>query len=447
MRRTICRAQWGQKNPSRLTLKQELVAHRPGMSRYILALLCVLSVIALFPRAEARERYAAFVADMETGEVLHARRADAERYPASLTKMMTLYMLFEALERGEVSLDDMITASSEAASRPSSKLGLRAGQAISVETAIRALIIQSANDVAVAVAEHLQEDEARFAAVMTLRARELGMTNTVFRNASGLPDAAQHTTARDIARLAYALHQDFPQYYAYFGETRFRWNGVTHRNHNSLVGNQAGVDGLKTGYIRASGFNLAASAERDGQRIVAVVMGGASASVRDAHARELIEAAFSALHARSEGRMLAAMNMPRLNPVREQEILTAELTSLPAQTAQGSAPGAPAARVELADLSAPSPRPFIPAETPEGWSVQVGAFTSQAAASARLESIAMMGLHALLTDAQARVEPLERNGRQLWRARYAGLDGERARSICQRLEASGESCFAVPPAA
>jgi D-alanyl-D-alanine carboxypeptidase len=420
------------------------------MSRYILALLCVLSVLALTSRAEASERYAAFVADMETGEVLHARRADAERYPASLTKMMTLYMLFEALEAGEISLDDAITASAEAASRPSSKLGLRAGQTIRVEDAIRALIIQSANDVAVAVAEHLDEDEARFAALMTLRARELGMTNTVFRNASGLPDPAQHTTARDIARLAYALHEDFPQYYHYFGETSFRWNGTTHRNHNSLVGHQAGVDGLKTGYIRASGFNLAASAERDGHRIVAVVMGGASASVRDAHARELIEAAFSAVHARSEGRMLAAMNMPRLNPVREQAILTAELSALPAQTAQGSAPGAPAAQVELADLDAapqPRPRPFIAAETPEGWSVQVGAFTSQAAASARLESVAMMGLHSLLGEAQARVEPLERNGRQLWRARYAGLDGDRARSICQRLEASGESCFAVPPSA
>ena len=218
------------------------------MSRFILVLLSVLSVFALTARAEARERYAAFVADMETGEVLHARRADAERYPASLTKMMTLYMLFEALESGQVALDDTITASAEAASRPASKLGLRAGQTLRVEDAIRALIIQSANDVAVAVAEHLHEDEARFAAVMTLRARELGMTNTVFRNASGLPDAAQHTTARDVARLAYALHQDFPQYYGYFSETRFRWNGVTHRNHNSLVGRQHGVDGLKTGY-------------------------------------------------------------------------------------------------------------------------------------------------------------------------------------------------------
>ncbi len=424
------------------------MAHLARMSRFILVLLSVLSVFALTARAEARERYAAFVADMESGEVLHARRADAERYPASLTKMMTLYMLFEALESGQVALDDTITASAEAASRPASKLGLRAGQTLRVEDAIRALIIQSANDVAVAVAEHLHEDEARFAAVMTLRARELGMTNTVFRNASGLPDAAQHTTARDVARLAYALHQDFPQYYGYFSETRFRWNGVTHRNHNSLVGRQDGVDGLKTGYIRASGFNLAASAERDGHRIVAVVMGGVSASVRDAHARELIEAAFSALNARSEGRMLAAMNMPRLNPVREQEILTAELTTLPAQTAQGSAPGAPAAQVELADLdAAPRPRPFTPAATPEGWSVQVGAFTSQAAASARLESVAMMGLRSLLGEAQARVEPLERNGRQLWRARYAGLNGDNARSICQRLEASGESCFAVPPAA
>ncbi|WP_439636838.1 serine hydrolase [Oceanicaulis sp.] len=415
------------------------------MARILLFLVCALSVIALAPRAEASERYAAFVADMQTGEVLHARRADALRYPASLTKMMTLYMLFDALERGEIVLDDSITASSEAASRPASRLGLRAGQTLTVETAIRALIIQSANDVAVAVAEHLEGDEARFAEVMTARARELGMANTVFRNASGLPDARQQTTARDIARLAYALHRDFPDYYAYFSETRFRWNGVTHRTHNTLVGDQPGVDGLKTGYIRASGFNLAASAERDGHRIIAVVMGGASASVRDAHARELIEAAYSAINARSESRMLAALNMPRLNPVREQEILTAELSTLPAQTAQGSAPGVPAARVELEPLD--GLRTYSAPETPSDWAVQVGAYTSQAAASARLESVAMMGLHTLLGDAQARVEPMQRNGRQLWRARYAGLDGSRAQSICQRLEASGESCFAVPPAA
>ena len=415
------------------------------MARFLIVFVCALSMFALAPRAQASERYAAFVADMQTGEVLHARRADALRYPASLTKMMTLYMLFDALERGELALDDPITASAEAASRPASRLGLQAGQTLTVETAIRALIIQSANDVAVAVAEHLEGDEERFSEVMTTRARDLGMANTVFRNASGLPDARQQTTARDIARLAYALHRDFPQHYAYFSETRFRWNGVTHRTHNTLVGNQAGVDGLKTGYIRASGFNLAASAERDGHRIIAVVMGGASASVRDAHARELIEAAYSAINARSESRMLASLNMPRLNPVREQEILTAELSTLPAQTAQGSAPGVPAARVELEPVG--EPRTFSAPETPSGWAVQVGAYTSQAAASARLESVAMMGLHTLLGDAQARVEPMQRNGRQLWRARYAGLDGSRAQSICQRLEASGESCFAVPPAA
>ena len=411
------------------------------MMRVLLTLLMLAALTAVLPGgALGQERYAAFVADMQTGEVLHARRADAPRYPASLTKMMTLYMLFEAIERGELELDTEITASAEAASRPASRLGLDEGDTIRVEDAIRALIIQSANDVAVAVAEHLGGDEAGFAASMTERARALGLQATVFRNASGLPHPQQRTTARDIARLAYALERDFPQFYPYFSETRFRFGGVTHRSHNTLVGAVDGVDGLKTGYTRASGFNIAATAERDDRRLVAVVMGGASAAVRDAHARELIDAAFTALNARSEGRVLAGLETPRLNPIREQALLTAELADAPAQTAMGSAPAvAPAVRVEMADLGVESPGR-------SGWSVQVGAYTSRAAASARLESVAMMGLHELLADAQAKTEPLQaRNGRQLWRARYTGFDADRARAVCARLEANGEACFAVAP--
>jgi len=423
------------------------------MKRLSALLLAASCLIAQPEKASAQERYAAFVADMQTGEVLHARRADAARYPASLTKMMTLYMLFEALESGELSLTDQMTVSSEAASRPASHLGLSAGDTISVEDAIRALIIQSANDVAVVVAEQLAEDEAAFAEAMTQEAQTLGMRQTLFRNASGLPDARQQTTARDMARLAYALRRDFPQYYDYFSETRFRWGRVTHRSHNSLVGQFEGVDGLKTGYIRASGYNIAVTVERDEQRLVAIVMGGASASVRDAHARELINAAYTALDARSEGRMLAALDMPRLNPVREQEILTAELTTLPAETAMGSAPGAEPARVVLAEpqaLREPTHVTFgsqaseLPSQ-PGGWSIQVGAYASQEAASARLESVAMMGLQNHLGTARAHTEAVSRNNRQLWRARYVGLTGSAAQSICTHIQASGDPCFTVPP--
>ncbi|KAA5804995.1 D-alanyl-D-alanine carboxypeptidase [Alkalicaulis satelles] len=396
------------------------------------------------------ERYAVFVADMETGEVLHARRADAPRFPASLTKMMTLYMLFEAERDGRITLDDMLPVSAEAASRPASRLGLAEGAEIRAEDAVRALIIASANDVAVVVAEHLGGTETAFAEAMTERARRLGLTATTFRNASGLPDPLQRTTARDMARLAYALQRDFPERYHYFAETRFAWNGRSIPSHNTLVGNMRGVDGLKTGYIRASGFNVALTAGRHERRLVAIIMGGASPAVRDAHARELLEAAFATLDARDQGRLLARLDVPRLNPIREQELLTAELAGLPGRTEQGSARSAPPVRVELADadsLAAPAaPAPEISVlSLPRGWSIQVGAYGSEAAARARLETVSAMGLEDLISGARYAPEPLERGATRLWRARFAGLDVDAARAACARLQARGEACFTVAP--
>lgn len=406
-------------------------------------LLAILLAAALTSESRA-DRYAAFVADMETGEVLHARRADAPRYPASLTKLMTLYMTFEALEAGELVLDDVLTASAEAASRPASDLGLAEGDTLSVEQAIRALVVQSANDAAVVLAEHLGEDEALFAAAMTERAGALGLTSTLFVNASGLPDTRQRTTARDMARLAYALRRDFPQYWSYFAETTFVWNGRTHHNHNTLVGQVAGVDGLKTGYIRASGFNVAATAERDGRRLIAVIMGGASPAVRDAHARELIEAGFTALTAREEGRRLASLDVPRLNPIREQEILTAELSGQLRPAAMGSAgPAAPPAQVVFEDPASAEPALLLGT----GWSIQVGAYGSRAAAMARLETVADMDVNQVLRQAEPVTAALSSNGRALWRARFSGLDADQARAACASLESRGEACFTVAPGA
>jgi D-alanyl-D-alanine carboxypeptidase len=404
-------------------------------------IILIFAALALLSApARAADRYAVFVADMDSGEVLHARAADAPRHPASLTKVMTLYRLFEALEAGEVALDTPLTVSAEAASRPASHLGLREGETITVENAIRALIVQSANDVAVVVAEHFADDEAAFAADMTERAVELGLTDTVFRNASGLHDRQQRTTARDMARLAYALRRDFPQYAPYFAETRFTWNGVTHRSHNSLVGRMDGVDGLKTGYIRASGFNIAVTVERNDRRLVAIVMGGARPAVRDAHARELIEAAYSTLAARDEGRLLATLNAPRLNPVREQRIMTAELAGQLRPAAMGSAASAPAVQVVFEDA------PSIDAPPPGAWAIQVGAYASEAAARARLETVAMMGVHDTIAAADHVAQPLQAGGRRLWRARFAGLGADQARAACARLEARSEPCFTVPPA-
>ena len=233
------------------------------------------------------DKYAAIVVDANTGRTLYASSADDVRYPASLTKMMTLYMLFEALDSGRVSKSTQIPVSAYAASRPPSKLGLKAGQSIDVESAINALVVRSANDIATAVGEYLGGSEAAFAAAMTSKARSLGMTRTSFRNASGLPDPGQQTCARDMARLGMALRQRFPHHYRYFGQQEFAYAGRRIRGHNKLL-ETGGVDGIKTGYIRASGYNVVTSVNRDGKQLIVAVMGGSSANERNAHVRQLI---------------------------------------------------------------------------------------------------------------------------------------------------------------
>ena len=253
-----------------------------------------ITAAVLAPVAHA-EKYAAIVVDADTGEVLHARNQDDPRYPASLTKVMTLYLLFDAIDAGDVSLKDKIKVSRNAAAQPPSNLRLKAGDTITVEEAIYALVTKSANDVAAAVAEFLGGSERKFAAMMTDKASELGLANTTFRNASGLPNTAQLSTARDLAILADALLDNHGDYYHYFQNQRFSWGGMTYKSHNNLIGSVDGVDGIKTGYTRASGFNLMTSAERDGRRVIAVMLGGASAKSRDAHVTELVESAFAAL--------------------------------------------------------------------------------------------------------------------------------------------------------
>ncbi len=235
------------------------------------------------------EKYAAIVVDANSGRVLYEDNARQPRYPASLTKMMTLYMLFEAMDGGQVNAMTTIPVSAYAAARPPSKLGFKKGESIDVRSAILALCVRSANDVASAVAEYLGGSEERFAAMMTAKARSLRMRSTTFRNASGLPDAEQQTTAHDMAILAMSLRKRFPHYYHYFSNREFAYAGKVIRGHNDLLGRVAGVDGLKTGYIRASGFNLATSVGRGGRRIVAIVMGGKSAAIRNEHMEQLIE--------------------------------------------------------------------------------------------------------------------------------------------------------------
>lgn len=239
-------------------------------------------------RPISSDKYAAIVIDANSGRTLYSASADQVRYPASLTKMMTLYMVFEALDSGRISTSTRIPMSAYAASRPPTKMGIKPGGSIDVDNAIKALVVRSANDVATAIGEHLGGSEAQFAANMTARARSLGMTRTVFRNASGLPDAGQHSSARDMALLGMALKRRFPHHYGYFSTRSFTYAGKVVRSHNKLL-ETGGVDGIKTGYIRASGFNVVTSVNRNGKRLIVTVMGGESANGRNAHVRALIE--------------------------------------------------------------------------------------------------------------------------------------------------------------
>ena len=252
-----------------------------------------VEAVSYAPAATAVAKgYSELVMDMATGAELSSLNADAPRYPASLTKMMTLYLLFEEVSSGRYSLSSPLTVSARAAGQPPAKLGLKAGSTITVEQAARALAVKSANDVAVAIAENLAGSEAAFARTMTAKARAMGLSRTRFVNASGLPDPSQVTTARDMAKLGRALKTRFPQYASYFRARSFAFNGRTYRATNNLLGKVNGVDGLKTGYISLSGYNLVATARRGGRQRLVVVMGGKSEGARDTQVTRLLEDSF-----------------------------------------------------------------------------------------------------------------------------------------------------------
>ena len=286
-------------------------------------------------------RYAAIVVDAKTGKTLHEASADSLRHPASLTKIMTLYMLFEQLEAGKIKLSTPMEVSEEAASQAPTKLGVRPGQTLAVEDAIKALVTKSANDAAVVIAEALAGDEDSFAKQMTRKARALGMNKTIYRNASGLPDGEQVTTAREQALLGLAIQEHFPRHYRYFSLTSFSYHGRAMRNHNRLLGRVHGVDGIKTGYTRASGFNLVSSVRRNDRHIVAVVLGGSSGGQRDARMRSLIDGHI-ALASATTTTKIAAVTAPeeiRVAPkLAAAASVPATLTAPTAKPVAGSAP-------------------------------------------------------------------------------------------------------------
>ena len=266
----------------------------PGLTSRLFAFVFSVSFalaigVSLYATPAQAATYAGLVMDAKTGKILYSHRGDATHYPASLTKMMTLYLLFEAMDAGKVSKSTRIHVSKHAASMQPSKLGVRAGGSVSAEQAILSLVTKSANDIAAAVAEHLGGTESKFGEMMTTKARALGMKSTTFKNASGLPNSAQVTNARDMAILGLALQDHFPSYFPYFSKRSFTYGKLTMGNHNRLLGVVKGVDGIKTGYTRASGFNLVSSVNTDGRSIVAVVLGGQTSKSRNAQMVKLIK--------------------------------------------------------------------------------------------------------------------------------------------------------------
>lgn len=269
------------------------VVHRFRVAVVVAAVAVIVIPLAVASPSRAGD-YASLIMNAANGDVMYSVDADEPRYPASLTKMMTLFLTFEAIDHGRVRLSDRMSVSAHAASQPPSKLGLRPGEAITVEEAILALVTKSANDAAATLAEYLGGSEPVFAQQMTARAHALGMTGTYFRNASGLPDPGQVTTAHDMARLGQALLSHCPHYYPYFSTETFYYGGVAHKNHNRLLGTYDGVDGIKTGYINASGFNLVASAARGGHRLIGVIFGARSSAQRSRMMTALLDGGFDA---------------------------------------------------------------------------------------------------------------------------------------------------------
>ncbi|SNX58724.1 D-alanyl-D-alanine carboxypeptidase [Nitrosomonas ureae] len=401
---------------------------------YFFAIFLLLLIVS--DSALANPRYSSIVIDAETGTVLHESSADASRYPASLTKMMTLYMLFEAMEQRKMTVDTRMPVSTHAAAMPQTNIGLRAGDSISVRDAIPALIVRSANDVAAVVAEALGRSEANFGRMMTDKARQLGMRSTTFRNASGLPNHEQKTTARDMVTLSTRLMKDFPKYYHYFSTQSFSYKGITYNSHNRMVRNTSGVDGLKTGFIRASGFNVATSAKRGNRRVVAVVMGGNTAAARDQHMAQLIDRSFNqgnrtiqvasnSKNARAVAVTAVKMNAPTpaLKPYPEQPKVPESIV-----TQQYVVPPVSAQPVQLQKVAL---------QTNDDWAVQIGSYHEPSRAHANALAAARW------IPGEIVVTEVEVSNRRLYRARLVGLQENQARSACQSLTRQGIECLVV----
>lgn len=371
--------------------------------------------LALSITGTARASVSSILIDAQTGEVLSSSAADTLRYPASLTKLMTLYITFDALEKGIIKMDDKLPVSRHAANMAPSKLGLRAGEKIKVRDAVMALVVKSANDCASVLAEGLGYTEENFAKTMTKVARELGMRNTTFYNASGLPNKNQKTTARDMALLGAAMYHHFPQYYKLFAAKKFTYKGRTIYTHNHLLKTFNGADGMKTGFTNAAGYNIVTSAERNGNRVIAVTMGHNTAKLRDKKVADLMNQGLKKLALNNKTNnvnMYAAIEQPLQSADLEKEIV---------KTAQ---------------------KDQIPEEAVESWGIQIGAFSNYAKARNYALNIKK---EVARKDAgkTVNVEPYQKGAAIIYRSKIIGFEKNEAKTACNKLKKSNKSCIVV----
>ena len=464
-------------------LRRVSAPHCQSLWRVVFSSLILLfGALTLVQPAVAKVAFSAISVDARTGKVLSAVDPDGQRHPASLTKMMTLYLLFEDLKAGKIKLTSPIVISARAARMQPSKLGVKPGTEITVEVAIKALVVKSANDVAAAVGETLGGTEAAFAERMTRTARSLGMSRTVFHNASGLPNPAQVTTARDMATLGLRLQRDFPQYYPYFRTMAFTYAGRTTRTHNRLLGKYAGTDGIKTGYIAASGFNLTTSAKRGDKRIVGVVMGGASGGARNAYMKKMLDKAFPNC---IDGKTIAALagsSTGAIDPLAK-DTAVAKVEPKPAETDADEATALTAKIAAVAPEKKPEPKiieasllpsklPFevkpqakpadvkpeskkstiagkpaakTVASLPAGaWNIQIGAFATKKDATLRLTKLRAEGPDEL-RGKPAFTVTVQKGDKTTYRARFSGFTEKAAREACKQLASANTSCYVVAP--
>ena len=396
------------------------------MFRNYVKLISFLPVFWMIYVSSAHAKYASFIINENTKRIYHNANADTRNYPASLTKIMTLYLVFDALKSKKISMNSKFKVSKRATRQPPSKLNLSAGSNITVKNAILALVTKSANDVATVIAENLGKSERNFARLMTRKAKKLGMTRTTFRNASGLPNRGQLSTARDMATLGIAIRKNHPKFFKLFKTKSFIYKGIKYTNHNNLLGSYSGTDGIKTGYTNASGFNLVASVERNGQRIIGVVFGGKKARSRDKHMVTLLNKYFKTSLSKPLVRIAKPSELPKIRP----KIVMAEKN------------------IKNFRIPPKIINNIIPNNVEEDWFIQIGAFKNRlnahkAARNARNIVPEQLGnLPASLS--KITKSSTNNNLQYLWRVRFVELAENQARSVCAELWTSGLSCIPLP---